>query len=59
MELIRKLSLEFELEFNDVIFNKASNAQFLQVIHKATHWINSWCILILDHQQVHIDTAST
>jgi hypothetical protein len=42
---------------NDVIFNKASNAQFLQVIHKVTSWINAWSLLLPEDQRAHMDTG--
>jgi hypothetical protein len=41
---------------NDVIFNKASNAQFLQVVHKVTYWINVWTLLLPEDQRSHMDT---
>jgi hypothetical protein len=44
---------------NDVIFNQASHAQFFQVIHKATHWINNWSLLLPEDQRGHMDTGCT
>jgi hypothetical protein len=35
---------------NDVIFNDTNRVQFLQVIHKATYWINMWSYLQSEDQ---------
>jgi hypothetical protein len=42
---------------NDVIFHKASNAQFLQVVHKATYLSNVWSLLLPEGQREHMDTG--
>jgi hypothetical protein len=31
---------------NDIIFNKHSGTNFLQVIRRATHWIQQWAFLL-------------
>jgi hypothetical protein len=40
---------------NDVIFTQAGRAQFLQVIYKATHWINLWSLHLSEDQRGHMD----
>jgi hypothetical protein len=44
---------------NNVIFNNANRAQFLQVIHKAMYWINLWSFLLSEDQRVHMDFGCT
>ena len=36
---------------NDIIFNKTRAAHFLQVVHKATYWINIWSLLLPPDQR--------
>ena len=31
---------------NDIVFNKTSSFHYLQVIHKALYWIESWSFLL-------------
>jgi hypothetical protein len=42
---------------NDVIFNKCSNVNFLQVIRMVTHWIQEWSYLLSEAQRVHMVTG--
>jgi hypothetical protein len=42
---------------NDVIFNKSTNAQFLQVVNKATYWLNAWSLLLPEGQRAYMDTG--
>jgi hypothetical protein len=42
---------------NDVIFNKCSNVNFLQVIRMVTHWIQEWSYLLPEEQWVHMVTG--
>ena len=44
---------------NDVVFNKVPNVHFLQVVHRATYWINTWSWLLPPDQRVHLDTGYT
>ena len=44
---------------NDVVFNKSSNANFLQVMHRAAYWIHMWFFLLLVDQLVAMDTGCT
>jgi hypothetical protein len=46
-----------ELYRNDTVFNKGRNANFLQVIHMATHWIHEWSYLLPEAQQAHMDSG--
>jgi hypothetical protein len=40
---------------NDDVFNNANCAQFLQAIHKATHWISLWSFVLSEEQWEHMD----
>jgi hypothetical protein len=42
---------------NDTVFNKGRNANFLQVIHMATHWIHEWSCLFLKAQRAHMNSG--
>jgi hypothetical protein len=42
---------------NDVIFNNADLAHFLQVIHKTIYWIGLWPFLLLEEQRGDMDTG--
>jgi hypothetical protein len=42
---------------NDAIFNIETTSQFLQVIHKAVHWMNMWSLLQAKDQQVYMDSG--
>ena len=44
---------------NDVVFNKSVNANFLQVMDRATYWINLWSFLLLVDQQDSMDIRFT
>jgi hypothetical protein len=44
---------------NDIIFNRATCVQFLQVINKTTYWINMWSYLLPEDQRVFIDIGCT
>ena len=44
---------------NDIIFNNARNANFLQVIRMATHWIHEWAFLVPEPQRAHTDYGCT
>jgi hypothetical protein len=44
---------------NDVSFDNTGHDQFLQVIHKTTHWIHMWSYLLPEDQRVHMDTRCT
>jgi hypothetical protein len=37
-----------------LLFNNARHAQFLQVIHKDTHWINMWFFLLPENQRIYM-----
>ena len=36
---------------NDIIFNKQTGTNFLQVIYRATHWIQLWAFLLPEDQR--------
>jgi hypothetical protein len=42
---------------NDIIFNNAKCAPFLQVIHRATHWISTWALLLPEDQRGLMDSG--
>jgi hypothetical protein len=44
---------------NDVIFNRAGHDQFLQVMHRATHWIHMWSYLLPEDQRQFLDIGCT
>ena len=44
---------------NDVVFNRANSEHFLQVIHRAAHWIHAWSCLLLVHQRGRLVTGCT
>jgi hypothetical protein len=50
---------QFGIAQNDIVFNSARCAQLLQVIHKATHWINIWSFLLPKNQRVPMNTRYT
>ena len=44
---------------NDIVFNKTTYIHYLQVIHKALYWINSWSFLLPVDQRGHMDVGCT
>ena len=44
---------------NDIIFDNAHHANFLQVIRMATHWMHEWAFLVPEAQRAHIDSGCT
>jgi hypothetical protein len=42
---------------NDIVFNRSSNAKFLQVIRMVTHWIHEWSYLLPEAQRAHMDSG--
>jgi hypothetical protein len=44
---------------NDVVFNKTSSPNFMQVIYRATYWIHMWSYLLPVDQREHMDFGCT
>ena len=44
---------------NDIVFNKVQNPHFMQVVLKATHWIQSWSLLLPEAQRDLMDFGCT
>ena len=44
---------------NDIIFNQKNNFNFLQVIHMAAHWVQSWALLLPQEQRDAMATGCT
>ena len=42
---------------NDVIFNNLEAGHFLQVVHRATHWIHMWSMLLPAAQRGRLDAV--
>jgi hypothetical protein len=42
---------------NDIVFNKSTNAHYLQVSLWVTHWMHEWSYLLLVAQRAHIDSG--
>jgi hypothetical protein len=42
---------------NDFVFNKSKSSAFLQVIHRATHWIHTWSYLQPEELQQDMDSG--
>ena len=44
---------------NDIVFNRSQTPHFLQVVLRATHWIQQWSLLLPVAQQDHMDSGCT
>jgi hypothetical protein len=42
---------------NDIIFNRQTGTNFLQVIRRATHWIQQWALLLPEDQRENMATG--
>jgi hypothetical protein len=42
---------------NGIIFNKQTGTNFLQVIRRATHWIQQWALLLPEDQRENMATG--
>ena len=44
---------------NDIVFNKTGVVHFLQVVYKASYWINLWSLLLPLEQRALMDSGCT
>ena len=44
---------------NDLFFNKTGGGHFLQVVHRAIHWIHLWTYLLPEDQRGRLDSGCT